>query len=34
VIARHTPVACEPGQELYVSVLVVYEVNNLLAWWI
>ena len=22
---------CEPGRDLYVSVLVVYEVNNLLA---
>jgi hypothetical protein len=30
-MANSTPVACEPGQELYVTVLVVYEVNSLLA---
>ena len=30
-MANSTPVAREPGRDLYVSVLVVYEVNNLLA---
>lgn len=30
-MANSTPVAYEPGRDLYVSVLVVYEVNNLLA---
>ena len=29
--SRSPPVACVPGRDLYVSVLVVYEVNNLLA---
>jgi hypothetical protein len=30
-LAKSTPVACELGRKLYASVLVVYEVNNLLA---
>ena len=30
-MANSTPVACVPGRDLYVSVLVVYEVNNLLV---
>ena len=30
-MADSTPAVCEPGRELYVLMLVVYEVDNLLA---